>query len=150
MLMRLYICLETCLFSRFMSNVWHLGGSSMILQDKMRMLGALVLCSPSKHVFCHTLLALQCACVCDWLKETHMCEPRAVFQSAVPQWPHTAYGRNPVGGLYRPANVKRHPMSPPGEQPEMDEACRPNSPFSVKLSSLFDHFINSWELELLT
>ena len=31
------------------------------------MLGALVLCSPSEHVFCCTLLTLQCACVNDML-----------------------------------------------------------------------------------
>ena len=56
----------------------------------------------------------------------------------------------PLGGLYRPANVKRHPMSPPGERPEMDKVYGPNSPFSIKLSSLFDCFITSQELELLT
>ena len=32
----------------------------------------------------------------------------------------------------------------------MDKECGTNSPFSVKLSSLFDHFITSWELEQLT
>ena len=32
----------------------------------------------------------------------------------------------------------------------MGKACGLNSPFSVKLSGLFDHFITSWELELLT
>ena len=37
---------------------FHLGGTSGILQDKVRMLGALVLCFPSKHVFCCTLLTL--------------------------------------------------------------------------------------------
>ena len=37
---------------------FHLGGSSGILQDKVRMLGALVLCSPSEHIFCCTLLTL--------------------------------------------------------------------------------------------
>ena len=41
-------------------------------------------------------------------------------------------------------------MTPPGEQPEMNEACRLNSPFLVKLSGLFDHFITAWELEVLT
>ena len=44
---------------------FHLGGSSGVLQDKVRMLGALVLCS-SEHVFCCTLLNLQCACVNEW------------------------------------------------------------------------------------
>ena len=55
-----------------------------------------------------------------------------------------------VGSLYQPANAKRHPTSLQGEQPETDEARGPNSPFSAKLSSLFDHFITSWELESLT
>ena len=37
-----------------------------------------------------------------------------------------------------------------GDRPEMGKVCGLNSPFSVKLSSLFDYFINSWELELLS
>ena len=37
-----------------------------------------------------------------------------------------------------------------GNQQEMGKVYGQNSPFSVKLSSLFDHFITSWELELLT
>ena len=37
-----------------------------------------------------------------------------------------------------------------GNRPEMGKACGPNSPFSVKLFSLFDHFITPWELEVLT
>ena len=54
------------------------------------MLGALVLCSPSEHVFCCTLLTLHCACVN---------EPQALHESseepcsAAPRWPHRAYGR---------------------------------------------------------
>ena len=48
------------------ATTFHLGVSSGILQDKVRMLlRALVLCSPSKRVFCCTLLTLQGACVCD-------------------------------------------------------------------------------------
>ena len=46
---------------------FHLGGSSRIFQDKVKMLRALVLCSPSKHIFCFALLTLQYACV--WLIE---------------------------------------------------------------------------------
>ena len=45
------------------ATTFHLGGSSGILQDKVRMLGALVLCSLSEHVFCCALLTLQCACL---------------------------------------------------------------------------------------
>ena len=37
-----------------------------------------------------------------------------------------------------------------GNRPEMGKACGPNSPFSVKLFGLFDHFITPWELEVLT
>ena len=70
---------------------FHLGVSSRILQDKVRMLGALVLCSPSEHVFCCTLLTLRCACVNEW---NALCEASEEPCSAVPQWPHTAYGRN--------------------------------------------------------
>ena len=79
----------------------HLGGSPGILQNKIRILGTLVLCSPSKHVFFCTLLTLQCACVNEWHA---LCEASEEPCSAVPQWPHKAYGINPVGGLYRPVN----------------------------------------------
>ena len=59
------------------------------------MLGALVLCSLSEHVFCCALLTLRCACVHKWhaLHETNK-EPC----STVPQWSPTAYGRNLSGG----------------------------------------------------
>ena len=43
----------------------HLGGSSRILQDKVRMFGALVLCSPREHVFWCTLLTT--VCLCEWM-----------------------------------------------------------------------------------
>ena len=36
------------------------------------------------------------------------------------------------------------------DQPEMGKECGLNSPFLVKLFSLFDHFITIWELEVLT
>ena len=45
------------------ATTFQVGGSSGILQDKVRMLGALVLCSPSEHVFFCTLLTLRCTCV---------------------------------------------------------------------------------------
>ena len=54
------------------------------------MLGALVLCSPSDHVFCYTLLTLQCACVNEWHALHESSEEPC---SAVPRWPHRAYGR---------------------------------------------------------
>ena len=75
---------------------FHLGGSSGILQDKVRMLGALVLCSPSKHIFWCTLLTLWCACVNEW-NTLHKASEELC--SAVPQWPHMAYGRN-LSGVY--------------------------------------------------
>ena len=37
-----------------------------------------------------------------------------------------------------------------GNRSEVGKACGPNSPFSVKLLSLFDHFITPWELKVLT
>ena len=60
------------MYSRDSTTTFHLGGSSGILQDKVRMLGALVLCSLSEHVFCRALLTLRCAFVNEWhaLRET--------------------------------------------------------------------------------
>ena len=37
-----------------------------------------------------------------------------------------------------------------GNRSEMAKGCGLNSPFSVKLFGLFDHFITPWELEVLT
>ena len=76
------------------ATTFHLGCSSGILQDKVRMLGALVLCSPSEHIFCYTLLTLQRACVNEWHA---LCEASEEPCSAVPRWPHMAYGRNLSG-----------------------------------------------------
>ena len=73
------------------ATTFHLGGSSRILQDKVRMLGALILCSPSEQVFCCTLLTLQCSCVNEWHALNEESEEPC---STVPWWPHTAYGRN--------------------------------------------------------
>ena len=111
---------------------FHLGGSSGILQDKVRMLGALVLCSPS-----WTFLTLRCACVNKWhtpCKESE--EPCFV----VPQRPHMAYGRN-LSGVYTDLPM---PRGTQWDQPEMGKACGLNSPFLVKLFGLFDHFITPW------
>ena len=124
----------------------HLGGSSWIVQDKVRMLGALVLCSPSKHVFCSTLLTLWCACVNEWNALHESSEEPC---SAVPRWPHMAYGRN-MSGFIPTCQCKEAPNVSSGDWPEMGKVCGPNSPFLVKLFGLFDHFITPWELELLT
>ena len=119
--------------SRDSSTTFHLGGSSGILQDKVRMLGALVLCSLSEHVFCCALLTLPCACVNEWhaLHEASK-EPC----SAVPRWSHTANGRN-LSGVIPICQCQEAPNVSFGNQPEMGKACGPNSPFSVKLSTLW-------------
>ena len=93
------------------TTTFHLGGSSGILQDKVSLLGALVLCSLSEHVFCCALLMLRCACVNEWHALHEASEEPC---SAVPWSSHVAYGRNLSGGLYQPANAKRHPVSPLG------------------------------------
>ena len=79
-----------------LAATFHLGGSSGILQDKVRMLGALVLCSPSEQVFCCTLLTLWCPCVNEWHALHEASEEPC---SVVPWWPHMAYGRN-LSGVY--------------------------------------------------
>ena len=76
------------------ATTFHLGGLSGILQGKVRMLGALVLCCPSEHVFCCTLLTLWCACVNEW---DALYEASGEPCSVVPQQPHRAYGRNLLG-----------------------------------------------------
>ena len=128
------------------ATTFHLGGSSWIVQDKVRMLGALVLCSPSKHIFCCTLLTLWCACVNEWntLHEASEEPCSAVLHNLIGLW------QKLVESLYRPANAERQPMSPLGDWPKMGKACGLNSPFSVKLFGLFDHFITPQELEGLT
>ena len=127
-------------------TTFHLGGSFGILHYKVRMLGALVLCSPSKHIFCCTLLTLWCACVNEWnaLQEASE-EPCSV----VPQWPHTAYGRNLLG-------VYTYLLMPRGTQCLLRGPTRNGQSVWTKLSflgqifGLFDHFITPWELEVLT
>ena len=76
------------------ATTFHLGGSSGILQDKVRMSGALVLCSPSEHIFCCTLLTLWCPWVNEWNALSEESEEPC---SVVPRWSHTAYGRNLLG-----------------------------------------------------
>ena len=58
------------------------------------MLGALVQCSPSKHIFFCSLLSLLYAYVSEWHVPWEASEKPC---SAVPWWPHTAYGRNLLG-----------------------------------------------------
>ena len=131
--------------SRDSTTTFHLGGSSGILQDKVRMFGALVLCSLSEHVFCCALLTLRCACVNEWhaLREASK-EPC----SAVPQGSHTLMAET-FQGVIPTCQCQEAPTVSFGNRPEMGKACGPNSPFSVKLFGLFDHFITPWELEVL-
>ena len=128
------------------ATTFHLGGSSGILQDKERMLGALVLCSPSEHVFCCTLLTLQCACVNEWnaLREASE-EPG----SAVLWWPHTAYGRN-LSGIYTdlpmPRGIQRLLWGPTGNGQSMWTELS----FLGQNFGLFDSFITLWKSEVWT
>ena len=111
------------------ATTFHLGGSSRILQDKVRMLWALVLCSPSEYVFCCTLLTLRCACVNEWNALSEASEEPC---SAVPWWSLTPYGRNcqgfiPTCQFQEALNVSFR------NRPEMGKVCGLNSLFSVKL-----------------
>ena len=128
------------------ATTFHLGGSSGILQDRVRMLGALVLCSPSEHIFCCTLLTLWCACMNEWnaLREASE-EPCSVVPGdLIRLMAETCRGFILICQCQEATNVSF------GNRSEMGKACGPNSPFSVKLFSLFDHFITPWELEVLT
>ena len=116
------------------ATTFHLRGSSRILQDKVRMLGALVLCSPSEHVFRCTLLSLPCACVNEW---NALCEASKEPCSAVPQRPHTAYGKN-LSGVYN--NL---PM-PRGNQCLLWEPTRNGWSVWTELSFLGQTFCLLW------
>ena len=116
------------------STTFHLRGSSGNLQDKVRMLGALVLCSLSEHVFCCALLTLRCACVNEWHA---LCEASEETCSAVPQWSYTAHGRN-LSGVY--TNL---PM-PRGTQCLLREPTRNGQSMWTKLSFLGQTFQSLW------
>ena len=134
------------MYSRDSTTTFHLGGSSGILQDKVRMLGALVLCSLSEHVFCRALLTLPCACVNEWhaLREASKGPCLRFYGDLIQLMAETCRGVIPTCQRQEVPNVSF------GNRPEMGKACGPNSPFSVKLLGLFDHFITPWELEVLT
>ena len=142
------------LFSSGGQESWHLSwfsnnlsswGSSRILQHKVRMLGALVICSLSEHVFCRALLTQPCACVNEWhaLRETSK-EPC----SAVPRWSHRAYGRN-LSGRYTDLPMPRGTQCLLREPTRNGQSVWTELSF-LKLFGLFDHFITPWELEILT
>ena len=128
------------------SAAFHLGGSSGILQDKVRMLGALVLSSPSKHIFCCSLLTLLCAYVNEWhvLWETSE-DPCSV----VPWWLHMAYGRNML--LIIPTCQCQETPNLPVRGAARDEwSMWTQLSILGQTFNLFDHFITSWEFDLLT
>ena len=106
--------------------------------DKVRMLGALVLCS-SEHVFCCTLLTLQRACGVTVRSPALRFCGDLIWLIAETCW-----------GFILTWQCQEAPNVSFGDQPEMDKACGLNFPFLVKPSGLFDHFITSLELELLT
>ena len=95
------------------ATTFHLGGSSVILQDKVRMFGAQILCSPSEHVFCCTLLSLRCTCMNEWNALHEASEEPC---SAVLWRPHTAYGKSLSGvhtDLPMPRGTQRLFQGPP-------------------------------------
>ena len=116
------------------TTTFHLGGSSGILQDKVRMLGALVLCSLSEHIFYCALLTLQYACVNEWhaLHEASK-EPC----SAVPRWSHMAFGRN-LSGVYTDLPMPR------GTQCLLREPTRNGQSVWTELSFLSQTFRSLW------
>ena len=116
------------------ATTFHLGGSSRILQDKVRMLGALALCSLSKHVFCCALLNLWCACVNEWHALGEASEEPC---SAVPQWSHMAYGRN-LSGDYTDLPMPR------GTQCLLWELTRNGQSMWTELSFLSQTFRSLW------
>ena len=116
------------------ATTFHLGGSSRILQDMVRMLRALVLCSPSEHFFCCTSLTLQCACMNEW---NALCEASEEPCSAFPRWPHMAYGRN-LSGTYTNLPVPR------GTQCLLWWSTRNGQSMWTKLSFLGQTFQSLW------
>ena len=108
-----------------------------LIQDpsgKVRMLGALVLCSPSEHIFCCALLTLRCACVNEW---NALSEASAEPCSAVQRWSHMAYCRN-LSGVYTDL-----PM-PKGSQHLLWGPTRNGQSVWAKLSFLCQTFWSLW------
>ena len=128
------------------ATTFHLGGSSGILQDKVRMLGAPVLCSPSEHISCCTLLIVRCGCVNEW---NTMREASEEPCSAVPRLPHTAYGRNLLGvytDLPMPRGTQCLLWGPTGNGQSMWTELS----FLGQNFGLFDSFITLWKSEVWT
>ena len=98
------------------------------------MLGALVLCSPSEHVFCCTLPTLWCGCVNEWHA---LCEASEEPCSAVPEWSHMAYGKN-LSGVYT------DPPMPRGTQCLLQGQTRNGQSVWTELSFLSQTFWSLW------
>ena len=98
------------------------------------MLGALVLCSLSEHVFCCALLTLRCACVNEWHALREASEEPC---SAVPLWSHMAYGRN-LSGVYTDMPLPR------GTQCLLREPTRNGQSVWTELSFLRQTFWSLW------
>ena len=128
------------------ATTFHLGRSSGILQDKVRMLGALVLCSPSERIFYCTLLILQCGFVKEWNALREASEEPC---SAVPRWSPPAYCRN-LSGVYTNLPMPRSTQCFLWGPTRYGQNVWTELSFLVKLCGLFDHFITPWELEVLT
>ena len=116
------------------ATTFHLGDSSGILQDKVRMLVALVLCSPSEHILCCTSLTLSCACVNEW---STLLEASEEPCSVGPRRPHKAYGRN-LSGVHTDL-----PM-PVGIQCLLWEPTRNGQSMWTELSFLGQTFRSLW------
>ena len=128
------------------TKILHLGCLSGILQDKVRMLGAVILCSLSEHIFCYALLTLRCSCVNKWhaLHEASW-EPC----SAVPPWSHTAYGTN-LSGAYTNLPMPRGTQHLHWEPTRNGDIMWTKLSFLSQIFGLFDHFITPRGLEVLT
>ena len=121
------------------ATTFHLGGSSGILQDKVRMLGALVLCSPSEHIFRCTLLTLQCGVWMNEMPCMKQARSPALWFCGNLIWlmAETCQGLIPTCQCQEAPNVSFR------NRPEMGKECGPNSPFSVKLFRRLWLFHNS-------
>ena len=95
---------------------------------------------------CCALLTLRCTCVNEWhaLCEASE-EPCLQFHSDL-IW----LMAETCQGFILTCQCQEAPNVSFENRPETGKMCGPISPFSVKLFSLFDHFLTPWELEVLT
>ena len=86
-----------------------IGGSSEILQYKVRMLGAFFVLKQTRFLLYFTNSTV---CLCEWMTRPAWRKWGALLCGSMV----TSYGlwQKPIGGLYWPANAERYPMSPLG------------------------------------